>query len=56
MQVHNTKPVMKPNVALWDMWSRELGTLELAARCIFTLAVMCDLWSMRMVDSISTFA
>lgn len=35
----------------WDTWSTELGKVELAARCIFTLAVVCDVWSLRMVDS-----
>jgi hypothetical protein len=35
------------------MWSAELGTMELAGRCIFTLAVLCDIWSIRMVDNMN---
>jgi hypothetical protein len=35
------------------MWSIELGSMEVAARCIFTLAVLCDIWSIKMVDNMN---
>jgi hypothetical protein len=39
------------NIGFWDTWTMELGRMELAARCIFTLAVICDVWSLSMVDN-----
>jgi hypothetical protein len=41
------------SVSFWDMWSIELGSMEVAARCIFTLAVLCDIWSIKMVDNMN---
>ncbi len=41
------------SVSFWDMWSIELGSMEIAARCIFTLAVLCDIWSIKMVDNMN---
>jgi hypothetical protein len=35
----------------WQMWSNELAVLDFTARGIFTLAVMCDVYSIRVSDS-----
>jgi hypothetical protein len=35
----------------WDVWTMELGRIEIAARCIFTIAVVCDVWSLRIMDN-----
>ena len=35
----------------WQAWSTELAVLDLVARIIFTLAVMSDLWSIRVSDN-----
>ena len=37
-----------------NRWIMDIGNVELGARLIFTAAALCDLWSMKMVDNIST--
>jgi len=35
---------------LWDLWPLDMVTLELVARVVFTFAVMCDTWAVKVED------
>lgn len=37
-----------------NTWIMDLSNVEMAARLIFTAAALCDIWSIKMVDNIST--
>lgn len=37
-----------------NILSMDMGNVEMAARLIFTVAALCDIWSVRVVDNIVT--
>jgi hypothetical protein len=41
----------KHSFDLWDLWPLDMVSMELFARMLFTFAVMCDTWAVKMEDS-----
>ena len=49
-QDHTMSKDSLPGYSL-GLWTLDLGRLETIARFIFTMAALCDIWSMSIVDS-----